>query len=92
MKKADLVTELTRRVEGLTAEKASRTVNALFDIIAEALTNGESYSHDKFGTFKLVTRAPRKGRNPKTGEVIEIKAKNTVKFVVSSYLKERVNG
>jgi integration host factor subunit alpha len=92
MRKAELVSKLVEQVEGLTADKASKTVNAVFDIIAEALVNGDSYSQDKFGTFKVVTRAPRKGRNPKTGEVIDIEAKTAIKLVVSSHLKDQVNG
>ena len=91
MRKADLVAELVSRVEGLTVDKASKAVNAVFEIIAEALERGDSYSQDKFGTFKVVTRAPRKGRNPKTGEQIEIEAKKAVKLIVSSHLKESVN-
>ena len=91
MRKAELVSKVVDQVEGLTVDKASKTINAVFDVIAEALENGDSYSHDKFGTFKVVTRAPRKGRNPKTGDTIEIDAKNAVKLVVSSYLKDSVN-
>lgn len=91
MRKAELVSKLVDRVEGLTVDKASKAINEVFDIIAEALEKGDSYSHDKFGTFKVVTRAPRKGRNPKTGDTIDINAKNAVKLVVSSHLKDVVN-
>lgn len=91
MKKAELVAKLVERVEGLNAEKASKTVNEMFDIIAEALVDGDSYSQDKFGTFKIVDRAARKGRNPQTGEEITIDAKRAVKLVVSGHLKDQVN-
>lgn len=91
MKKAELVAQLVERVEGLSADKASRTVNEVFDIIAEALIAGDSYSQDKFGTFKIVDRAARKGRNPQTGEEITIEAKRAVKLVVSGHLKDQVN-
>ena len=91
MKKAELVSQLVDRVEGLTVEKASKAVNAVFEIIAEALANCDSYSQDKFGTFKTVERAPRKGRNPQTGEEITIDAKKAVKLVVSGHLKDSVN-
>lgn len=91
MKKAELVAKLVERVEGLSADKASRTVNEMFDIIAEALVEGDSYSQDKFGTFKIVDRAARKGRNPQTGKEIEIEAKRAVKLVVSGHLKDQVN-
>ncbi|MNR54739.1 DNA-binding protein HU [compost metagenome] len=75
----------------MSVDKASKTVNAVFDIISEALSAGDSYSQDKFGTFKTVDRAPRKGRNPQTGEEIEIDAKKAVKLVVSGHLKDSVN-
>lgn len=91
MKKSELVAKLVDRVEGLGSDTASKTVNAVFEIIAEALEKNDSYSHDKFGTFQVVTRAPRKGRNPKTGEQIDIAAKSAVKLVVSSHLKKSVN-
>lgn len=91
MRKAELVSKLVDRVEGLTVDKASKAINATFEILAETLAKGDSYSQDKFGTFKVVTRAPRKGRNPQTGEEIDIAAKNAVKLVVSSHLKNVVN-
>lgn len=91
MKKAELVTVLVSEVEGLTQEKASQTINVIFETLGEALIKGDSYSQDKFGTFKVVERAARKGRNPQTGEVIDIPAKLAVKFVPSQHLKDGVN-
>lgn len=91
MKKSDLVKEITSKVD-VTADKAGKIVNIVFDAIAEALTNGDSYNQDKFGTFKVVERAPRKGRNPQTGEVVDIPAKKAVKLVISGHLKKQVNG
>lgn len=91
MKKADLVKQLVERVEGLNEERASKAVNEVFSIIGEALVSGSAYSHDKFGTFKVVARAARKGRNPQTGETVDIPAKNAVKFVPSPHLKDGVN-
>lgn len=91
MKKAELVQKMVERVDGLDADMASKSVNAVFEILGEALSNHDSYSHDKFGTFKTVTRAPRKGRNPKTGETIDIAAKSAVKLTVSPHLKNSVN-
>lgn len=91
MKKAELVAKLVDRVDGLSVEKASKVVNGVFEIIGEALAAGDSYSQDKFGTFKTVERAPRKGRNPQTGEEITIDAKRAVKLVVSGHLKDNVN-
>ena len=91
MKKADLVSELISRVEGLTSEKASKVVNEVFNIISDALAKGDSYNHDKFGTFKVVHRAARKGRNPKTGAEITIPETAAPKWIVSKQLKEKVS-
>lgn len=90
MKKLDLVKAITNEVD-VTADKAGKIINIIFDTIAKALEEGDSYNHDKFGTFKVVARAPRKGRNPQTSEVVDIPAKKAVKLVVSSYLKKKIN-
>ncbi|MFW6007921.1 MAG: HU family DNA-binding protein [archaeon] len=90
MKKSDLVKKITSRVD-VTAAKAGDIVNVLFESIAEALGEGDSYNQDRFGTFKVVDRAPRKGRNPRTGETIDIPGKKAVKFVVSGKLKDKLN-
>ena len=92
MKKLDLVKQITSEVEGVTAEKAGKIVNVVFEAIAKGLVEGDSYNQDKFGTFKVVKRAARKGRNPQTGEVVEIPEKKAIKFVVSGHLKNEING
>lgn len=91
MKKAELVKELMNRVEDLTQDRASRMINELFNILGESLQKGEGYSHDKFGTFEIVKRAARKGRNPQTGEVVNIPEKLAIKFKVSGSLKDKLN-
>ncbi len=91
MKKSELVLKLTQRVDGLTQEKASKIVNEVFEIISEALETGDSYSQDKFGTFKIIERSARRGRNPQTGEEIMIDAKKSPKWVISKQLKDRVS-
>lgn len=90
MKKSDIIKAITSEVD-ISVDKASKTINIVFDKITEALENGDSYNQDKFGTFKIVERAPRKGRNPQTKEIIDIPAKKAIKLVVSSHLKERIN-
>jgi len=90
MKKSDLIKAVTNKVD-ITGEKAGKIINIIFETIAEALENGDSYNHDKFGTFKVVDRAPRKGRNPQTSEVVDIPEKKAVKLVVSGYLKKQIN-
>jgi DNA-binding protein HU-beta len=93
MKKADLVTKLVQRVDakGFTVDVASKVINEVFNIITEALEDGDSYSQDKFGTFKVVHRAPRKGRNPQTGEEVVIPEKTAPKWVVSRQLKDKIS-
>jgi DNA-binding protein HU-beta len=91
MKKSDLISNLMKRVEGLTESQASKVVNEVFNIISDALSSGDSYSHDKFGTFKVVHRAARKGRNPKTGEQMLIPETAVPKWIVSKQLKEKVS-
>ena len=89
MKKSDLVKVITADVD-ITAEKAGKIVNTIFNAIAGALKEGDSYNHDKFGTFKVVERAARKGRNPQTGKDIKIAAKKVVKFKVGKKLADKV--
>lgn len=90
MKKQDLIKAITAEVD-ISSEKAGKTINIIFETIGKALEEGDSYNQDKFGTFKAIERAPRKGRNPQTCEVIDIPAKNAVKFIASGYLKDRIN-
>lgn len=90
MKKSDLVRDIQNEVD-ITADKATKVVNTVFKRIAAALQEGDSYNQDKFGTFKVVDRAPRKGRNPQTGEPVDIPAKKAVKFVPSAHLKNIIN-
>jgi len=83
--------ELARQV----AQKTSQTkttvnavLDALFDTAKEGLASDGKVVFPGFGIFKLVKRSPRKGRNPQTGETVDIPAKNAVKFTPSRDLKE----
>lgn len=91
MKKSELVKAIMEKVEGVTAEKVGQCINATFEAIAEALEKGDSYNQDKFGTFKTQDREARKGRNPQTGETVDIPKKKAVKLVVSGRLKDKIN-
>jgi DNA-binding protein HU-beta len=91
MKKSELVDSVLQDVEGVTPDQVSKIINSTFERIAKALVDGDYYSHDKFGTFKTVERAARKGRNPQTGDEIDIPAKLAVKLIVSRQLKDAVN-
>ena len=66
-------------------------VNIIMDVIKETLAKGETVRLVNFGTFKVVARKARKGRNPRTGEAIDIPAKNVVRFKAGKGLAEAVN-
>ena len=83
MKKVELVEQVAAKT-GLTKADSNRAVDAIFDVIKEALVNG-------FGTFVVSKRAAREGRNPRTGETVKISARNAVSFKVGAALKEAVN-
>ena len=71
---------------------AEAAVNALTDVIAEALKAGDKVQLVGFGTFEVKERAARDGRNPKTGETIKIEASKSPAFSAGKGLKDAVNG
>ncbi|MBQ4133877.1 MAG: HU family DNA-binding protein [Desulfovibrionaceae bacterium] len=90
MTKAELV-DVIRKKAGLeTKAQTERFLDATVESLIEALQNGESVSFTGFGSFKVVERAARKGRNPRTGKEIDIPASKAVKFTVGKQLKESV--
>lgn len=89
--KSDIVNGIVDRVEGLSRRQAAEALDAVFDTIADALRSGEGAKVPGFGSFGVSERAARKGRNPATGESINIKASKTVRFKVGKELKETVN-
>lgn len=89
MNKTDLIAAVSERTE-LTKKDAGNAVNAVFDVIAETLASGESVQLIGFGNFEVRDRAARKGRNPQTGEEIDIPASKTPAFKPGKQLKEAV--
>jgi DNA-binding protein HU-beta len=89
--KADIVNSMADSVEGLTRRQAAEALDAVFNAIRDALRSGEGAKVPGFGSFTVSERAARKGRNPATGESINIKASKTVRFKVGKELKEAVN-
>ena len=89
MKKADLVNEVAQVVKS--KKEAQMAVDCIFETITNALKNKDKVALIGFGTFKVYKRKARKGRNPQTGEEIEIKAKNIPKFVPGKALKDAVS-
>ena len=76
---------------GKTKKDSKIALEALLDIMKAELGNGGEIKLVNFGTFKIVARKARKGRNPRTGEAIDIPAKNVVRFKAGKGLKEAVD-
>ncbi|MCH5317080.1 MAG: HU family DNA-binding protein [Eubacterium sp.] len=89
MNKTDLVAAVAAKAE-VSKKDADAAVKAVFDAITEALAEGEKVSLVGFGTFEVKTRAARSGKNPRTGEVIEIAETKIPSFKAGSALKGAV--
>ena len=89
MNKGDLVNEVAKVVN--TKKEAQEAADCVFSTITKALKREDTVTLVGFGTFKVVKRKARTGRNPQTGEAIKIKAKNVPKFVAGKALKGAVN-
>ena len=90
MTKADLIESVASKVD-LPRATAERAVNTLFDDMVEALKQGDKVNISGFGTFSISSRKARVGRNPKTGESIEIGASRAAKFKAGKTLKDALN-
>ena len=90
MKKVELVEAVAKKT-GLTKADANRALDATLAAITGALAKGDSVPLVGFGTFKTAKRAAREGRNPRTGETVQIAARNAVTFKAGSALKDAVN-
>jgi DNA-binding protein HU-beta len=89
MKKDDLVTFVSEETN-ITRKAAGETINAVLEGISSALEKGDSISLIGFGSFKIVGKSAREGRNPRTGETLQISASKAVKFTAGKALKQRV--
>ena len=89
MNKTELIEAVAKKAE-LTKKDAEKAVNAFTYAIAEALKAGEKIAIVNFGTFEVKTRAARTGRNPKTGEAMQIAASKTPAFAAGKGLKDAV--
>lgn len=90
MNKAELIDKVAQSAE-LNKASATRVVEAMFDSITNALRQGDTVNIVGFGTFSVSQRAARTGRNPRTGETINIAASKTPKFKAGKGLKDAVN-
>src|SRR5438876_1378620 len=90
MTKADLVEEVSRVTE-LTRKDSEVIVDTLFESVIKALKNGDKLEVRGFGSFRVRQRNARVGRNPKTGEKVEVPAKRVPYFKPSKELKDLIN-
>ncbi len=90
MTKADLIEEVSRLVE-LTRKDSEVIVETIFDSIVHSLRAGDKIEIRGFGSFRTRQRKPRVGRNPKTGDRVEVPAKKIPFFKPSKELKDLVN-
>jgi len=91
MNKAQFIAYLAPHF-GDNKKEAARAVDIVFDSIVRNISKGEDVMINDFGKFKKVDRAARKGRNPFTGETIQIKASKKVRFLPAKALKEVISG
>ena len=90
MTKADIVDEIYFR-SGLTRKECVETVDLFFELIKSTLEKGETVKVTGFGNFVVHNKAARRGRNPKTGEIMEITARKVMKFKPGEPLKGLIN-
>ena len=75
---------------GLNKRESKDMIDAFFELISHSLVEGKDVKLSGFGNFQIRTKAPRPGRNPRTGEAIPIKARRVVTFHASGKLKDSV--
>ena len=90
MNKAELIAAVAAKT-GATKKSAEESVNAFVDVVTESLKKGEKVQLVGFGSFEVIKRAARKGRNPQTKEEIKIPASKAPKFKAGKALKDVVN-
>ncbi|ACB83669.1 HU family DNA-binding protein [Natranaerobius thermophilus] len=89
MNKTELISKVAERSE-MTKKDTEKVVNEVFDVISDQLAKEDKVQLIGFGTFEVRERAAREGRNPSTGEVIQIEATKVPAFKAGKALKEKV--
>ena len=90
MNRTELIAAMAEKMES-TKKDAGIALDAFINSVGDALVNGEKVQLVGFGTFEVSERAAREGRNPATGETIQIAASKAPKFKAGSALKNAVN-
>lgn len=91
MNKVDFVATVAEKA-GISKKDAGKVVDAFAGVVTEALTKGEKVSLVGFGTFEVKERAAREGRNPQTGETMQIAASKAPAFKAGKTFKDAING
>jgi len=91
MTKSELIEILADRLSHLSAKDVEIAVKEILEMMAQTLSKGDRIEIRGFGSFSLHYRAPRIGRNPKTGESVELAGKYVPHFKPGKELRERVN-
>ncbi len=89
MNKTELIAAMAEKAE-ISKKDAEKVLTAFTNVIADTLVDGDKVAITGFGTFEVVERAERQGRNPATGEAITIAASKSPKFKAGKALKEAV--
>lgn len=92
MTKSELIERILTKQPGLSPKEVEKAVKTILDEMSLALSSGERVEVRGFGSFTLHYRAPRKGRNPKTGESVDLRGKYVPHFKPGKELRDQVNG
>lgn len=92
MTKSELIARIAEANPHLYQRDVERIVTTIFDEITEALANGNRVELRGFGAFSVKRRGARVGRNPRTGEAVEVSAKYIPYFKTGKQLREKLNG
>ena len=90
MNKSELIDAVATR-SGVTKSEADRTISAFFDVLTETVKSGDKVAWPGFGSFSTSQSSARTGRNPQTGEAVDIAASTRMKFTPSTALKGELN-
>ena len=90
--RACIAEEIAGAVPSLSGKESQRVVDSILRGIRDSLVKGDEVKISGFGKFVLKVKAPRKGRNPKTGEAIMISGRRVMKFRPSDVLRDELNG
>lgn len=91
MTRSELVARIAQRYPGLYQREVERVISAIFDEIADALARGDRVELRGFGAFSVKSRDARVGRNPRTGEAVNVAPKAVPFFKTGKQLRERLN-